>query len=69
MVLKEFQSYIIECDICGEHVDNFKSFQDAIDYAKDNGWKSIKVGNEWMMECSNRKSVGNEWMMECSNCK
>lgn len=55
MVLKEFQSYIIECDICGEHVDNFKSFQDAIDYAKDNGWKSIKVGNEWMMECSNCK--------------
>jgi len=44
--------YTLDCDICGESVDEvFDDFYDAVDYKKDNGWKSQKHGDEWEDVC------------------
>ena len=35
--------YDLVCDDCGEIVDDFEEFMDAVEYKKQNGWKSRKT--------------------------
>ena len=52
MIDKQHGSYILVCDICGEVVDvPFDDFYDAVQFKKDNGWKSRKVNGEWKDIC------------------
>ena len=39
--------YALQCDICGEGA----SFNDAVQYKKDEGWKSQKHNGEWEDIC------------------
>jgi len=41
MIESERDGYALVCDQCGEEV-NFYTFQEAVDYKKENGWKSRK---------------------------
>ena len=34
--------YELTCDECGEVIDGFDFFMQAVDYKKENGWKSRK---------------------------
>jgi Fe2+ or Zn2+ uptake regulation protein len=44
--------YFLVCDICGEAVEKgFNDFNDAVDYKKENGWKSQKYKGEWEDVC------------------
>ena len=44
--------YYLCCDICGEEVDEgFYDFYDAVEYKKENGWKSQKHRGEWEDVC------------------
>ena len=40
MIDKEYGEYILVCDICGEEVTGFDTFDRALDYKDKEGWKS-----------------------------
>ena len=50
---KEGKDYILQCDFCSNYVDELIDFQDAVDYKKANGWKSININGEWTDKCPN----------------
>lgn len=54
-IIREYGKYSIYCDICGEHIDDFEEFQDAVDFKKTAGWKSRKDGKEWIDLCPDCK--------------
>ena len=35
------------CDICGEEIDGFLGFEDAVAHKRSEGWKSEKYKGEW----------------------
>lgn len=52
MIERSDGQYILYCDICGEEADeDFFDFHDAVDYKKDNNWKSQKHKGEWEDVC------------------
>jgi hypothetical protein len=51
MIDKEHGEFILSCDYCGEEVSGFDDFYDAVQYKKDNGWKSKKIKGEWNDVC------------------
>ena len=54
MIEKEFLDYVIECDSCSNYLncDADEDFQEAIDMAKDKGWKIGKDGGgKWIDIC------------------
>ena len=51
-IMKTAGAFCLICDNCGgEHGGSFTGFYDAVDYKKDNGWKSRKNRNEWEDVC------------------
>ena len=42
---------VLVCDVCGHEIKYFDTFQEAVDYKKENGWKSVRDGNEWQDVC------------------
>lgn len=45
--------YSLSCDVCCEVImhKRFDNFDDAVQYKKDNGWKSQKNNGEWEDIC------------------
>jgi len=37
---KEYGKYVLVCDVCGEEVTGFDTFDRALDYKDKEGWKS-----------------------------
>lgn len=54
-ILREYGKYSLYCDNCGEHIDDFEEFQDAVYFKKTAGWKSRKDGKEWIDLCPDCK--------------
>lgn len=49
--------YTLTCDICGEEANkDFFEFYDAVQYKKNNNWKSRKRNGEWEDICPNCQS-------------
>lgn len=42
--------YILTCDICGKEF-HFDSFEEAVQYKKDNKWRSRKQVEQWIDIC------------------
>lgn len=42
MIDNEYGKYVLVCDVCGEEVNGFESFDDALDYVQEEGWGSEK---------------------------
>lgn len=51
MITKEYGEFILCCDMCGERVEGFKSFQDAIDYKRKENWETCKISSDWEDYC------------------
>ena len=53
MIEKINNIYKIICDSCGEvFPDNFNTFHDAVDYKRNNNWRSVKVSEgNWNEIC------------------
>ena len=51
MIDKQYGEYVLSCDICGESVGGFDSFDEARDYTRDNGWVISKKDGEWLNVC------------------
>ena len=52
MIDKHNDLYFLVCDICGEEADeDFDDFYDAVEYKKENDWKSQKYKGEWEDVC------------------
>lgn len=50
--------FTLTCDICGERIiDTFYEFNDAVNYKKENGWKSQRRGGEWEDVCPECQEV------------
>jgi len=49
--------YELECDICGEGVSGFETFYDAVDYKKENDWKSVIIDGVWQDRCPDCKNL------------
>ena len=43
--------YALICDECGHEVKYFNTFDEAVEYKKENGWKSKRVDGEWVNVC------------------
>lgn len=41
------QQFYGVCDKCGEHSPIADNYNDALKFAKENGWSNIKVGDKW----------------------
>jgi Fe2+ or Zn2+ uptake regulation protein len=54
MIDKAYDNYILVCDGCGES-ETFDSFQDALDYAKENNWVIKKHETDWINYCKDCK--------------
>ena len=52
MICKSFGFCSLTCDVCGEEADEtFDDFYDAVEYKKNEGWKSQKRNGEWEDVC------------------
>ncbi len=53
MIDKKYGQYAIVCDVgnCGESLEGFDTFQDAVEGKKEHGWKSRKVDGQWQDVC------------------
>lgn len=52
MIDKQYGKYVLVCDICGDAAsEDFETFQGAVEYKKENNWKSKKQGSEWLDIC------------------
>lgn len=52
MITKTFDKYELICDICGEAAEEeFIDFYDAVEYKRQNRWRSIKEQGEWKDVC------------------
>lgn len=40
MIDREYGKYVLVCDICGEEVNGFDTFDEALDYKEEKDWKS-----------------------------
>ena len=50
--------YTLACDICGEEaLETFEEFSEAVQYKKDEGWKSQKYKGEWEDVCPECQEV------------
>ena len=55
--LKSITSYILICDVCGEVGQVTSNFADAVQYKKQEKWKSQKDSNgDWEDVCPNCQS-------------
>ena len=48
MIERNGNKYELQCDYCSNYVDDF---EEAVDYKKANGWKSINIKGEWTDKC------------------
>lgn len=53
MIERSDDLYSLYCDVCGEEADeDFFDFHEAVDYKKNNGWKSQKRNDgQWEDVC------------------
>lgn len=56
MITKEYGKFVLVCDICGEEVGDFDTFDDALDYSRDEVWKSdrgeqLNLEDGWIDIC------------------
>lgn len=52
MIEKQYGRYVGACDACGVELGaEYDDFQDAVDGMKANGWKTVKVGEDWANYC------------------
>ena len=52
MIYKEGRMYNLQCDFCSNYVDDFETFDDAVDWKKVEGWKSVYLGDGcWEDKC------------------
>lgn len=49
--------YIPTCDMCGEQLIEQYDFDDAVEAKKDAGWRSMKIGDEWIDLCEDCKRI------------
>jgi hypothetical protein len=42
MIERSGDEFELICDCCEDSVDGFEEFGEAVQYKKDNGWKSVK---------------------------
>lgn len=51
MISKEYNEFKLYCDMCGECVTGFNSFEDAIAFKRKEGWATVKIGDDWENYC------------------
>jgi hypothetical protein len=52
MIERNGDDFELICDHCEDSVDGFDEFDDAVQYKKDYGWKSVKgESGEWYELC------------------
>lgn len=60
MIEKIHGEYSLTCDVCGDTVEGFEDFEDAVGYKRNNGWRSQKRGGQWEDVCPECVSWGVE---------
>lgn len=56
MLDRQKGNFIVECDKCSEVLDTeTSSFDSALNIMRRNGWKSRKIGEDWVHWCGECK--------------
>jgi len=53
MIDKSYGKFYIACDGCGEELETADTFDEAKGRIDAEGWKTIKMDNEWAHLCPN----------------
>jgi len=53
MIDKSYGKFYISCDGCGEELETADTFDEAKSRIDAEGWKTIKMDNEWVHLCPN----------------
>ena len=53
MIEKQGIFWSLQCDYCSNSIEDLESFNEAVDYKKENGWASVKDGDYWIDKCPN----------------
>lgn len=48
---RDYGKFIPVCDGCLTTLDEYDTFQDAVDGCKEHGWKNVQVDGQWRNEC------------------
>ena len=68
MIDQSYGSYTLVCDICEKEVKPFDDFLEAVNYKKENGWKSREHDREWEDVCPEcvgiHKKELKEWRLQ-----
>jgi hypothetical protein len=60
LIDKQNGTFQLSCDICGEvNPKTFPDFYDAVEFKKENGWKSRKLHDQWHDVCPECLEEGN----------
>ena len=52
MIIENYKDrYHLICDICGDTATGLDDFDEAVEYAKENGWKTEKYNGAWENYC------------------
>jgi len=51
MIEREGRYYTLICDHCEHEVEAFDNFEEAVEYKKKHGWKSVKGRSGWFEFC------------------
>jgi len=51
MIEREGWNYRLICDNCEDYKDSFDDFEEAVEYKKKKGWKSVKGRTHWFEFC------------------
>jgi len=52
MISRDSMGFTLVCDVCNtEAEETFDEFQDAVDFKKENGWRSRKAADGWQDLC------------------
>lgn len=52
MIDREYGEFYAACDACGKELDGvYSDFQDTVDGMRAAGWKTVKIGGEWVNYC------------------
>lgn len=51
MIQRTNNGYELICDECGYSVTGMDTFDEAVEYKKEDGWKSMRQDGEWKDVC------------------
>jgi len=58
MIVKDSSWNCLQCDFCSYSVSGLEDFNEAVQYKKENGWRSVNKEGKWYDKCPSCQEDG-----------